>query len=204
MGAGKRKNSVEDAPSSSFSERDAAQPSADVEKRANKQDVPTGDPFGDESSAAVQYRTMEWWQASLVMIAETVSLGILSLPSVLAGVGIIAGVILIVGIGIIATYTGYVFGQFKARYPHVHNMADAGEVVLGRFGKEIFGAAQVIFLIFVVRRSPPGQFDGGVTDSRDTDGQPPLDIHHRHERHHGSRDVHHRVERAWCCCVHPF
>lgn len=73
------------------------------------------------------------------MIAETISLGILSLPSVLAAVGIVpyvqirndphaltdgasSGVILIVGLGIIATYTGYVIGQFKLAYPHVHNM----------------------------------------------------------------------------------
>jgi amino acid permease len=76
--------------------------------------------------------------------------GVLSLPSVLASVGIVAGIILILGLGIVATYTGYVFFQFKQKYPHVHNMADAGEVLLGRFGKELFGAAQVIFLIFVM------------------------------------------------------
>lgn len=58
--------------------------------------------------------------------------------------------ILILGLGIIATYTGYVIGQFKLRYPHVHNMADAGEVMLGPIGREIFGAAQIMFLVFVM------------------------------------------------------
>ena len=58
--------------------------------------------------------------------------------------------ILIAGFGIIATYTGYVFGQFKLAYPHVHNMADAGEVVAGRIGREIFGAAQILFLAFAM------------------------------------------------------
>ena len=109
-----------------------------------------GDPFGDESDAEVKYRTMAWWQASMIMIAETISLGILSLPSVLASVGMIAGIILIVALGIIATYTGYVIGQFKMAYPHVHNMADAGEVLMGPVGREIFGAAQVIFLVFTM------------------------------------------------------
>jgi amino acid permease len=42
------------------------------------------------------------------MIAETISLGILSLPSVLARIGLVPGLILIVGLGIIATYTGWV------------------------------------------------------------------------------------------------
>ncbi|KAF2734681.1 amino acid transporter [Polyplosphaeria fusca] len=108
------------------------------------------DPFGDEEGAEVKYRTMRWWQAAMVMIAETISLGILSLPSVLAAIGLVPGVILLIGLGIIATYTGYVLGQFKLAYPHVHNMADAGEVLLGPVGREIGGAAQTIFLIFTM------------------------------------------------------
>jgi hypothetical protein len=53
------------------------------------------------------------------MIAETISLGILSLPSVLARIGLVPGLILIVGLGIIATYTGWVIGQFRMKYPWV-------------------------------------------------------------------------------------
>ena len=86
----------------------------------------------------------------LCQIAETISLGILSLPSVLAAVGLVPGVILIAGLGILATYTGYVIGQFKMAYPHVHNMADAGMVMLGPWGREIFGTAQMLFLIFIM------------------------------------------------------
>ena len=52
----------------------------------------------------------------MIMIAETISLGILSLPSVLKAVGIIPGVILIIGLSVVSTYTGYVLGQFKLRY----------------------------------------------------------------------------------------
>ncbi|KAL9127413.1 MAG: hypothetical protein Q9217_003709 [Psora testacea] len=108
------------------------------------------DPFGDETNSEVKYRTMHWWQAGMIMIAETISLGILSLPSVLAAVGIVPGVILIAGLGLLATYTGYVIGQFKMAYPHVHNMADAGEVMLGPIGREVFGTAQMLFLVFVM------------------------------------------------------
>ena len=57
---------------------------------------------------------------------------------------------LITGLGVLATYTGYVLGQFKLRYPHVHNMADAGEVMAGPIGREIFGAAQILFLVFAM------------------------------------------------------
>ncbi|KAE8385588.1 hypothetical protein ETB97_004766 [Aspergillus alliaceus] len=108
------------------------------------------DPFGDEEFAEVKYRTLHWWQCAMIMIAETISLGILSLPSAMAALGLVPTVILIIGLGLVATYTGYVLGQFKLRYPHVHSMADAGEVLLGRVGREVLGTAQLIFLIFIM------------------------------------------------------
>ena len=58
--------------------------------------------------------------------------------------------ILILGLGLVATYTGYVIGQFKLAYPSVHNMADAGEILLGKFGRELFGAAQLLLLVFIM------------------------------------------------------
>lgn len=57
-----------------------------------------------------------------VMIAETISLGILSLPSVLATIGMAPGAILIASLGIVATYSGYVIGQFKMAHPWVSNL----------------------------------------------------------------------------------
>lgn len=59
-----------------------------------------------------------------------------------------SGILLILGLGAVATYTGYVIGQFKLAYPGVHNMADAGEIMLGPIGREIFGAAQMLFILF--------------------------------------------------------
>ncbi|KAL6240689.1 hypothetical protein RBB50_012399 [Rhinocladiella similis] len=113
------------------------------------------DPFGDEEGDGVKYRTLKWWQCSMIMIAETISLGILSLPSVLATIGMAPGAILILSLGIVATYSGYVIGQFKMAHPWVHNMADAGYVMFKPLGPrwaavmhECFGAAQTIFLIF--------------------------------------------------------
>ncbi|KAL1637241.1 T-complex protein 1 subunit eta [Diplodia intermedia] len=98
--------------------------------------VGRSDPFGDETNAEIKYRTMSWWHASMT-------------------IGIVPGVILIAGLGILATYTGYTIHQFKMAYPHVHNMADVGEVLFSSWGptaaaigRETLGAAQTIFLIF--------------------------------------------------------
>ncbi|KAI0019772.1 transmembrane amino acid transporter protein-domain-containing protein [Xylariomycetidae sp. FL0641] len=109
----------------------------------------------DASGSDINFHSLEWWQASLVMIAETISLGILSLPSVVAILGLVPGIILIVFLGILSTYSGLVMGEFKLAYPWVQNFGDAGEVFgrsigMGRAFQEFFGWAQTIFQIFVM------------------------------------------------------
>ena len=89
-------------------------------------------------------------QAGMLMIAETISLGILSLPKALSTLGLIPGLILLVGLGALASYTGFVIGQFKLLHPEVHSMGDAGYILFGRFGRELLGAGQLIFIIFIM------------------------------------------------------
>ncbi|KAJ5386786.1 hypothetical protein N7509_009327 [Penicillium cosmopolitanum] len=111
------------------------------------------DPFAGEEAGGVQYRSMKWCGKAnqiTVMIAQSVSLGVLSLPSSMAVLGLVPGCIIIVGIGAMTTYTGYVVGQFKLRYPQVHNMADASEILFGPWGREIFGVAQILCFIFLM------------------------------------------------------
>lgn len=83
------------------------------------------------------------------MFAEVISLGILALPSATSKLGLVPGLILIGAFGIIATYTGHTIGRFKLMYPDVQNMADAGSILLGRWGKRVFGVASILFLVFI-------------------------------------------------------
>ncbi|KAJ5504979.1 Amino acid transporter transmembrane [Penicillium fimorum] len=108
------------------------------------------DAFGNEEGADVKYKTMKWWQTGMFMIAESVSLGVLSLPKTLAQLGLAPALVLIIGLGILATYTGYTIHQFRARYPHIQNLADAGEILFGAFGRELFGIGQLLFSIFIM------------------------------------------------------
>ncbi|OJJ29838.1 hypothetical protein ASPWEDRAFT_79820, partial [Aspergillus wentii DTO 134E9] len=108
------------------------------------------DAFGNEEFAEVKYKVLTWWQCGLLMVAETVSLGVLSLPAAVATLGLVPAIILLLGLGILATYTGYVIGQFKMRYPHVVNMADAGEIIAGSIGREVVGAGQLLFMVFIM------------------------------------------------------
>lgn len=94
-------------------------------------------------------------QGGIVLIAETVSLGILSLPSVLAVVGLIPGIILILVLSFLSTCSGYALYEFRKQYPHVQNFGDAVEVIgnsfgMGRLFQEVFGYSQVLFQVFVM------------------------------------------------------
>lgn len=84
------------------------------------------------------------------MVAETISLGILSLPATVSQLGLVPGLIIMVGMGILASYNGYVIGQIKWRFPHISSMSDAGEVLLGAFGREFLGVIQLLLLIFIM------------------------------------------------------
>ncbi|RMZ86161.1 hypothetical protein DV737_g229, partial [Chaetothyriales sp. CBS 132003] len=108
-----------------------------------------------EGEDVIDYNTVAWWQAGMLMIAESVSLGILALPAVLAAVGMVPGVILIISLGLIAAYTGYVIGEFRLKYTWVHSFGDAGEIIggpglLGVILREVFGWAQVLLQIFTM------------------------------------------------------
>ncbi|PWY67488.1 hypothetical protein BO83DRAFT_401180 [Aspergillus eucalypticola CBS 122712] len=78
------------------------------------------DLFGDETGLEIP-----------VMIAETISLGILTLPKVLAILGLFpyVEIAVIIGVGVLTTYTGLVIGEFKRRYAQTHSMADAGSIL---------------------------------------------------------------------------
>src|ERR1700744_2703707 len=90
------------------------------------------DPMASRIEGGVEYKSMVWWQAGMVMVAETISLGILSLPRAMADLGIVPGLILLVCLGAMASYSGFVIGQFKIRHPHIHSFACAGEVLFGK------------------------------------------------------------------------
>ena len=75
------------------------------------------DVFGAEEHHDIHYKTLTWPLVAVLMIAEIVSNGMLSLPSSLAVVGLVPGLILIVFLGVFALFTSWVLIQFKLRHP---------------------------------------------------------------------------------------
>lgn len=102
------------------------------------------------AAGEAKYNRLSWKQLTLLLIVDAVALGALSIPHAFATLGMIAGVVCCVGIGLIAVYTSWIIGKVKLAFPSVQHYGDAGGLLLGRFGYELFSAVFVIQLIFVV------------------------------------------------------
>ncbi|KAF8845266.1 hypothetical protein BDN67DRAFT_987000 [Paxillus ammoniavirescens] len=105
------------------------------------------DVFENDDQHQIHYKTLSWQFVSLLMIAEIVSNGMLSLPSALAVVGIVPALILIVFLGAFGLFTAKLLIDFKLNHPDVHTMGDAGYILFGPIGREILAAGTVVFAI---------------------------------------------------------
>jgi amino acid transporter len=84
------------------------------------------------------------------MVAETISLGVLALPAAIGNLGLVPALCILLGLGAVATYTGYVIGQLKWKYPHISSAADAGQLIMGRFGRELLFWSNMMYLVFIM------------------------------------------------------
>ncbi|KAE8394457.1 transmembrane amino acid transporter protein-domain-containing protein [Aspergillus alliaceus] len=96
-----------------------------------------------------KYHRLGWKRLTIMLIVEAIGLGALSIPSAFATLGMVAGVICCVGIGLIAIYTSYVIGQVKLAFPAVRHYGDAGGLLMGRVGNELFTTMLVLQLVFL-------------------------------------------------------
>ncbi|KAK5110141.1 hypothetical protein LTR62_006275 [Meristemomyces frigidus] len=98
----------------------------------------------------IDTHNLHWFKAALIMIAETISLGILSLPFALSTLGIVPGVILIWVFGFVATYTGFAVWQFKMTHWEMASLAHGLELVFGRWGRYVGHVSQTLMMLFVM------------------------------------------------------
>lgn len=96
------------------------------------------------------FHRLGWKRLAVVTIVEAIALGALSLPAAYHTLGMFPGVFLTITLGFVAIFTSYLVGQVKLKFPETANYADAGRLLLGRIGYEIFGLALVLELVMVV------------------------------------------------------
>ncbi|KAM5347475.1 hypothetical protein ACJ41O_010480 [Fusarium nematophilum] len=97
--------------------------------------------FGDMSKDGPNYRDVGWFGTACLMMKTQIGLGVLSFPSVFDTLGMIPGVILLCTIAGITTWSNYIVGVFKVNHRSVYGVDDAGELMFGRIGKELFAVA---------------------------------------------------------------
>ncbi|KFA81290.1 hypothetical protein S40288_04846 [Stachybotrys chartarum IBT 40288] len=102
------------------------------------------------ASGSAHFHRLGWKRLAIITIVEAIALGALSLPSAYHTLGMFPGVFLTITLGMVSIFTSYIIGQVKLKYPHVSHYADAGRLLLGRFGYEVFGAALLLELVMVV------------------------------------------------------
>ncbi|RSL55158.1 hypothetical protein CEP53_007215 [Fusarium sp. AF-6] len=105
--------------------------------------------FGEITDKGPNYRNVGWIGTVALMMKTQIGLGVLSIPAVFHSLGLVPGVIALIAIAVITTWSGYVVGTFKLRHPEVYGIDDAGALMFGRFGRELFGIAFCLFWIFV-------------------------------------------------------
>ncbi|POS72572.1 transmembrane amino acid transporter [Diaporthe helianthi] len=125
------------------------------QQQASRVSSHAGGVLGSVEGELIDFKTLHWLQGGVLLVAETVSLGILSLPSVLATVGLVPGIILLCVISALATYSGLLLAEFRKQYPFVQNFGDAvgllgRSIGMGGIFSEVFGWAQTILQIFLL------------------------------------------------------
>jgi hypothetical protein len=96
------------------------------------------------------FHRLGWKRLSVILVVEAIALGSLSLPGAFHTLGMILGVILTIFLGVVAIFTSYIVGRVKLAYPEISHYADAGRMLFGRIGYEVFGAAFVLELLLTV------------------------------------------------------
>ncbi|CZT24652.1 uncharacterized protein RCC_10377 [Ramularia collo-cygni] len=79
-------------------------------------------------------RRIGWVKAAILMVAETMSLGIMSLPQAMNSLGMIVGAILICFCGVLSVLSGLLLWKVKLKVPEVASYCDIMNKMYGRKG----------------------------------------------------------------------
>ncbi|CAI7666337.1 unnamed protein product [Penicillium bialowiezense] len=107
------------------------------------------DVFGELSEGGPNYRNVGWTGTAVLMMKSQLGLGVLSIPSVFNTLGIIPGVICLLVVATITTWSDYIVGIFKLNHRSVYSIDDAGGLMFGPIGREVFGFVFCVYWIFV-------------------------------------------------------
>ncbi|KAL4754966.1 hypothetical protein BDW72DRAFT_85409 [Aspergillus terricola var. indicus] len=101
------------------------------------------------SSSGVNFRSVGWFNATVIFTKILFATGVLSLPSALYSLGAVGGSISIVAWGVFNCYCFVILGNFRNKHPHCHSIADMAEVAGGIVAQEVTGLLFIIAYVLV-------------------------------------------------------
>jgi amino acid permease len=84
----------------------------------------------------------------VIMVKTMLGLGVLSIPSVFDTLGMIPGIICLLAVAAITTWSSVQIQHFKINHPSVYGVDDAGQMIVGRIGRE------VLYVAFILGEQP--------------------------------------------------
>ena len=80
----------------------------------------------------------------VIMVKTMLGLGVLSIPSVFDTLGMIPGIICLLAVAAITTWSALQIQHFKLNHPSVYGVDDAGQMIVGRIGREVLYVAFIL------------------------------------------------------------
>lgn len=80
----------------------------------------------------------------VIMVKTMLGLGVLSIPSVFDTLGMIPGIICLLAVAAITTWSAVQIQHFKINHPSVYGVDDAGQMIVGRIGREVLYVAFIL------------------------------------------------------------
>ncbi|GFZ50383.1 hypothetical protein JCM24511_08140 [Saitozyma sp. JCM 24511] len=130
--------------------KDASSQIVPMSNESPKVDDPEYDAvFGERKEGQVDYKSVGWIKATIIMLKTIIALGVLAMPTVLSATGGVPGSLIILVIGLLTTWSGHVVGQFKLKHPEVYAMDGVGYILAGKWGRELYSIVYPLFMIFL-------------------------------------------------------
>ncbi|KAE8135091.1 transmembrane amino acid transporter protein-domain-containing protein [Aspergillus pseudotamarii] len=103
----------------------------------------------NQETGDVDFCGVSWQGAAILITKFQIGLGALSLPSTFHILGFFPGIICFIVLALITTVAGYMCGNARQYYPHMHSIGDAAELLFGKGARELVGAIYYVYLALV-------------------------------------------------------
>ena len=116
---------------------------------SQKPDAPATADLFDHANGEVDFRGVSWQGAAILITKFQIGLGALSLPETFHTLGFFPGIFCFLLLALISTTAGYIRGNARQYYPHMHSIGDAAELLFGKGAREFVGIIYYIYLALV-------------------------------------------------------